>query len=335
MESETLIDRVDAIYRKADEHVARFAERSGWKCPTVCGRCCESPFIEASPLECLPLAHSLLPKAEYWEEALALFLRRNRTLPSPCPFYVTFGFGKGFCSVYEQRPLICRLFGFAAFRDEAGREQFDTCHYHKEKKDGPSADRSRRHGRPQGALLQRLRKTGRLARARVIQTHGHRGSGVDRAPQITEPDMSPRFTGGCLCRQVQYEVNGKIGSIVHCHCSMCRKWHGSAFRTRATASSAAFRWTAGESQLGRYPSSKNLTKTFCRNCGSSLVTFYEHMPELVGIALGTMNEDPGERPQFHVFVASKAPWYEITDDLPQYDEFPQDPKEVYRVPDSD
>src|ERR1700728_2319100 len=103
--------------------------------------------------------------------------------------------------------------------------------------------------------------------------------------------MENKYTGGCLCGEVQYEINGKIGTIVHCHCEMCRKWHGSAFRTRATASAETFQWTQGREQLGRYRSSKNLTKTFCKICGSSLVTFYDHMPELVGIALGTLNED--------------------------------------------
>jgi hypothetical protein len=143
-----------------------------------------------------------------------------------------------------------------------------------------------------------------------------------------------KFTGGCLCGEVQYEINGKVGTIVHCHCNMCRKWHGSAFRTRVTASSNAFSWTKGDGDfIGRYQSSQKITKTFCKNCGSSLVNFYTHMPELVGIALGTLNEDPGIRPEFHVFVGSKAPWYEITDNLPQFAEFPHDPKEVYKIPD--
>lgn len=84
--------------------------------------------------------------------------------------------------------------------------------------------------------------------------------------------------------------------------------------------------------MGRYQSSKNLTKTFCKNCGSSLVTFYAHMPDLVGISLGTLNEDPGIRPEFHVFVGSKAPWFEITDKLPQHETFPPNPRDVYKVP---
>jgi hypothetical protein len=41
-----------------------------------------------------------------------------------------------------------------------------------------------------------------------------------------------------------------------------------------------------------------------------------------GIALATLDDDPGVRPASHTFVGSKAPWFEITDDLPQYQELP-------------
>jgi len=41
-----------------------------------------------------------------------------------------------------------------------------------------------------------------------------------------------------------------------------------------------------------------------------------------GIALATLDDDPGVRPACHSFVRSKAPWFEITDELPQYPEYP-------------
>jgi hypothetical protein len=62
-------------------------------------------------------------------------------------------------------------------------------------------------------------------------------------------------------------------------------------------------------------------KAFCSVCGSSL--FGAEWPEgdEVAIRLGSLDADPGIRPQFHTFVASRAPWDEIADDgLPRYDE---------------
>ncbi len=127
-----LIAVIEKFYEQADARTARFSEASGLKCPTGCGRCCESPYIEASALECLPMAQHLLPKADEWVEILETFVRRGKTLPSPCPFYVTFGFGKGFCSEYEHRPSVCRLFGFAAVKDKDGAPRLSVCHHHKE-----------------------------------------------------------------------------------------------------------------------------------------------------------------------------------------------------------
>jgi hypothetical protein len=83
-----------------------------------------------------------------------------------------------------------------------------------------------------------------------------------------------------------------------------------------------FRWVTGEEFLSRYVSSPGTVRTFCRICGSTLVSLFDNNPETVGLAMGTLDDDPGIRPSFHVFVGSKAPWFEITDQLPQFDGFP-------------
>jgi hypothetical protein len=126
--------------------------------------------------------------------------------------------------------------------------------------------------------------------------------------------------GSCLCGGIQYEVDGGFGTVVNCHCSMCRKATGAAFRTRAAVATAAFRWLAGESLLSKYESSPGETRTFCRVCGATLPTFFRDHPGHIGLPLGTLDDDPGVRPSAHVFVDSKAPWFEITDSLPQFSE---------------
>jgi len=131
--------------------------------------------------------------------------------------------------------------------------------------------------------------------------------------------MAPaEITGSCLCGGIRYAVDGPLGPVVHCHCSMCRKATGAAFRTRAAVPSAGFHWRAGESLLARFESSPGEERTFCRVCGSTLVTLFRDRPDEIGLALGTLDGDPGVRPWAHVFVGSKAPWYEIEDDLPRF-----------------
>jgi hypothetical protein len=110
--------------------------------------------------------------------------------------------------------------------------------------------------------------------------------------------------------------------MIHCHCSMCRKHHGTGFSTFIVTPVAGFRWTDGEDKLVRYQSSAQGVRSFCAVCGS---TGPWPMPErgIVAAPAAGLEADPGIRPQRHFFVASKAPWDEIADDLPRHDAFPE------------
>ena len=124
--------------------------------------------------------------------------------------------------------------------------------------------------------------------------------------------------GSCLCQGVRFEIDGELRGALYCHCSMCRKSHGTAFRARAAVRARDFRFVAGESLVTWYPSSPGQQRGFCSVCGSNLITRFDDHPEFHGLALGVLDDDPGVRPRMHVHVASKAPWFEITDDLPQH-----------------
>lgn len=124
--------------------------------------------------------------------------------------------------------------------------------------------------------------------------------------------------GSCLCGAVKYEIDGPIESATHCHCSQCRKGHGAAFATYASVPWSNFRWVQGEDAVARYHSSPGITRTFCRNCGSTLQWYSDHTdPDLLGITLGTLDSSLGEIPQTHIYSESKADWYAIADGLPQ------------------
>jgi hypothetical protein len=124
--------------------------------------------------------------------------------------------------------------------------------------------------------------------------------------------------GSCLCGGVRYEVTGALGPVAMCHCGMCRKASGTAFATNASVAEDGFRVLAGEELVRGYESSPGATRSFCGRCGSPLwKRDAAKMPGQVRIRLGSLDDDPGVRPAFHWAVDSKAPWYEITDDLPQ------------------
>jgi hypothetical protein len=103
---------------------------------------------------------------------------------------------------------------------------------------------------------------------------------------------------------------------------MCRKAHGAAFATFGRIERGEFVLISGKDDLASYQSSKLATRTFCRQCGSMVHFIYKNQPASVWLALGTLDDDPGVRAAEHIFVGSKAPWFEITDDLPRHVGFP-------------
>lgn len=127
--------------------------------------------------------------------------------------------------------------------------------------------------------------------------------------------------GKCLCESVKYEISGELGPAYNCHCSKCRRWHGAPFRTRASIDVSQFKLLCGKESLSSFKSSENVTKYFCRVCGSPLHSTYADRPNVIGIALGAL-EGVTARPAANIFTESKASWYEITDGLPQYESWP-------------
>ncbi|MBI3530101.1 MAG: GFA family protein [Betaproteobacteria bacterium] len=124
--------------------------------------------------------------------------------------------------------------------------------------------------------------------------------------------------GSCLCRSIRYEVRGPLGPASHCHCSMCRKAHGAAFGTYARVQKADFVLVSGAEDIASYQSSPEVTRTFCRRCGSTLQFIRATRPNTFALALGTLDDDPGVRPSMHIHIESKVPWLDIDDGLPQH-----------------
>ena len=127
--------------------------------------------------------------------------------------------------------------------------------------------------------------------------------------------------GKCLCESVTYEISGPLGAVYNCHCSKCRRWHGAPFRARASIEASQFQMQTGEEFFASFKSSDNVTKYFCKVCGSPLHSTYSDKPNVIGIALGAL-EGVKSKPEANIYIASKASWYEITDGLPQYESWP-------------
>lgn len=127
--------------------------------------------------------------------------------------------------------------------------------------------------------------------------------------------------GSCLCGAVRYEYAGEIAEISMCHCSQCRKAQGTAYIAVSPVESAKFRITAGAEVLKEYRSMPIKARVFCSNCGSPIYSARDDLPDIKRLRIGTIDTPFTCANQYHIFVGSKAPWHEITDDHPQHAEF--------------
>ena len=130
--------------------------------------------------------------------------------------------------------------------------------------------------------------------------------------------------GNCECGRVQYEVDAEIEDFSHCHCSQCRRLHGAAFASFGCIPRDKFRYVSGTSDLKTYSSSKDINRVFCGHCGSNILADSLPEPNALYITLGTVNGDPKCPLGYHEYVGSKAPWYQIKDQQPQFDTEPDE-----------
>jgi hypothetical protein len=132
----------------------------------------------------------------------------------------------------------------------------------------------------------------------------------------SEP-ASGKVRGSCLCGGVAYEITGPVAwPIVNCHCSRCRRGRAAAHASNLFVDLANFRWLRGEELLVSYkvPEAERFTQWFCRTCGAK-VPGVNAQRQRVAVPAGSLDDDPGAREELHIFVGSKAPWYEIADKL--------------------
>jgi hypothetical protein len=123
----------------------------------------------------------------------------------------------------------------------------------------------------------------------------------------------------CLCGAVRWQLDGPIEWMAHCHCSRCRKAHGSAFATYVSSPAAGLS-RSGLEHIERYEAPAGGPRAFCKTCGSVVPS--EPVGASVVTPAGNLLADPGVRPGAHIFVGSKAPWFSIADEVPQFDAYP-------------
>jgi hypothetical protein len=146
------------------------------------------------------------------------------------------------------------------------------------------------------------------------------GAGIERPAVEAQAGVTP---GSCLCGAIAWEVTGKPGLMMNCHCSRCRRARGAAHATNAFYKLDQFRWLRGEGADASFkvPDAQYFTQHFCPRCGSPTPRLMEKFNRVM-IPAGGFDTDPGAQPTANIFATSKAAWFEITDGLPQFEGMP-------------
>jgi len=138
---------------------------------------------------------------------------------------------------------------------------------------------------------------------------------------IPSETYQARVNGRCVCGAVRWSYDAPFLFMAHCHCSVCRKHHGTLFDTTIAGPLSTFHWRGGTEKIAIWRSSPQLERSFCAVCGSKVASV-GHAAQLVFMPAGALEGDLGMRPQMHIFVGSKAPWHVVSANLPHHQAFP-------------
>ena len=126
------------------------------------------------------------------------------------------------------------------------------------------------------------------------------------------------YEGSCACGRVRFRTAGPFGTMSHCHCTDCRKSHGAAFATYIGVARERFTLSSGAEDLSGWTTETGTRRNFCRACGSNITCTVPSEPVMVYVTAATFDTPLDRRPEYHIFVRSRVPWYEIRDGLPQH-----------------
>ena len=138
---------------------------------------------------------------------------------------------------------------------------------------------------------------------------------------VAQSTESGVVRGSCVCGDVQFEMSEPFHIIHNCHCSCCRKARAAAHTTNGFLADTGLKFTSGEEHVKTYllPEANAFGQAFCEKCGGK-VPRHNQARNMYSVPLGSLDDDPGQKPHSHIYIDSKADWDEVTGDLPRFAE---------------
>ena len=124
--------------------------------------------------------------------------------------------------------------------------------------------------------------------------------------------------GSCLCRALQYEIEGDLEGVWMCHCSNCRKTSGGMGNTILIVPRERFRWLSGEDHLVTFVLRPTYTIMRCKTCGTPLPAEVDETN--IYVTAGTLDDPLDAGIKTHLFCGSRADWDKDNPDVRYFDE---------------
>ena len=137
-----------------------------------------------------------------------------------------------------------------------------------------------------------------------------------------------RLTGGCLCGEVRYQVEGEPLEVYICHCTMCQKYSGATSSAAATFPFESYTLIQGDPRINH--TSAHYSRMSCRQCGSILGGRQSgDSPKLVTIRLGNLDNPSALKPTSHVFTSTRVEWCNIDEGLHTFANMSPEQKSIW------
>ncbi len=132
-----------------------------------------------------------------------------------------------------------------------------------------------------------------------------------KRPAIPEPPHA----GGCLCGAVRYSLDARPLAVNACHCADCKKLTGATNLLMVLAPREAFSHSgATERYRKRADSGNEIDIVRCAACGVRLWHEPLTAPQIVIVAVGTLDDTSWAVPTSHIFAKRASPGVVFQDD---------------------
>lgn len=131
------------------------------------------------------------------------------------------------------------------------------------------------------------------------------------------------ISGNCLCGAVTYSLSEPPLHVAQCHCTDCQKYSGTGHATNAAFAAQAFTVTGPlTTYTSRADSGKEISRSFCKVCGSPICSVVEALPGMIVVPAGSMQDPSLVTPQLAFFTSRAPKWDKAMDGIPAFPEMP-------------